>query len=283
MVPVSINGDINQNSIPVTDRGFLFGESVYEVMLIHNNKPFHLEAHLARLEKNFYTLCQHRLDIMQIKNWIIAYLQDVQMYNCQTLYIQITSGNMSMRNHLPNLINPTCILHQTYSEPIKFEAYKKGFRAITIPDTRSSLSQLKTNHLALNTNGLRLAAKSGYDDAIFVKHGYLTEAASSNLFIVNKNILITPPTDGIVNGLTRQEIIKLAKKAAIPCQVRPIHSNELQFASEVFLSSSVKLLKPISEIQSLYHNPAPAPIWEKLFNLYIDLIHDYTIDNATTY
>ena len=172
MVLVSINGNINQNTIPVTDRGLLFGESVYEVILVNNSQPFHIDAHLARLEKNFYLLFKHRLDIAKIKDWLMAYLKATHLQSCQTLYIQMTPGSMQIRNHIPERINPTCIIHQTYAEPINFKSYQKGFRAITIPDTRSSLSEIKTNHLALNTFGLQLAADNGYDDAIFVKNGY---------------------------------------------------------------------------------------------------------------
>ena len=139
MALVSINGNFNHNSVSVTDRGFLFGESVYEVLLIKNLRPFQLQKHLRRLDNNFYYLFNQRLNLNNITQWVEEYLHAHTHSSCSNLYIQVTSGAMPIRNHVSTSINPTCIIHQTYAEPIELEKYERGFKAITIQDTLKSL------------------------------------------------------------------------------------------------------------------------------------------------
>ena len=268
MVLISINGNFNNRELSVLDRGVLFGESVYEVIPIHYQKPFQLEHHLQRLANGFQDVCGIPLDINQVRTWVNEYVAKMQDVPFHSVYVQLTSGSMPIRNHLPGTQKPTCIIHQTFFEPINFETYAKGFKAIAVADTRSSHACVKTIQLALNTQALKLASIKGYDDAVFIRDGYIVEAASSNVFAVIDDILITPPLDGIVPGLTRKAILEIAKNNHIPYEERPISLTELSHAQEVFLSSSIKLLKPLYEIENLFYHQTTFPIWRRIFSLY---------------
>ncbi|MCP8351946.1 aminotransferase class IV [Candidatus Synchoanobacter obligatus] len=274
MVPVSINGVLSPPMISVFDRGFLFGESAYEVIPVYHQQPFQIDDHLARLQTNCQQLSQITISKSLIKQWIFKYLSMVN--NCDNLYVQITPGAIPIRNHLSRTNHFTCIIHQSFHEKIDFDRYKIGFNAITVADTRSSHSHLKSIQLALNTQALQEAHARGYDDAIFIKNGYITEAASSNVFAVINQTLVTPPTQGIVAGLTRHAILNIAKNNQLKHCVRPLSLEDLQSASEVFLSSSIKLLKPIKTIEKFYQNLHGHPYWEQLFQLLMK-----HIDHAT--
>jgi D-alanine transaminase len=282
MALVSINGMSNTDKISVTDRGLLFGESIYEVILVHNNKPFQLNQHLARLNDNFFALFQTSLDIPMIRQWISKYLDECKNDQITNIYIQLTPGSTPIRNHINVDIKPTCIITQTYAESVCIDKYRHGFRAITVEDTRSSLASIKTNNLALNTSALKQAHARHYHDAIFIKNGYFVEAASSNLFVVINDILITPPLEGILNGLTRQKVLAIAKNNHIPYEIRPIHADEISNASEVFLSSSVKLLKPLREVEGYFKQTQKFVIWESLFQAYVQSI-EKECQYASTY
>ena len=118
-------------------------------------------------------------------------------------------------------------------------------------------------------------------EAIFVKNNLLTEGASSNLFIVSNGTLITPPLGNIVPGVTRHLLLELASQLDIKCQVRPIHTEELINCTEVFLSSSIKILKPIIFIPNCFSIKKPGDIWHTLLQKYISLTHAHSYQAQT--
>ena len=285
MVLVTVNGSPEHQFISVLDRGVLFGESVYEVIPLHFGQLFEYEKHLARLKSSFEQVCRQPFPQQQVTQWTSEYILMINPHNSYGVYVQLTAGNTPVRNHLQDgqTPSPTCIIHQTYAEAVIPEVYARGFKAITIEDQRSKMSNLKTVQLAFNTYSLNKAHQLGYDDAVFTRSGFLVEAASSNVFAVINQELITPPLEGIVPGITRDVILRIAKQNNIPFAIRPIAIHELEHANEVFLSSSIKLLKPLNEIRGLYHNPGPFPHWQRLFSLFQQYIHKSCAHVEPTY
>ncbi|UTC24809.1 aminotransferase class IV [Candidatus Comchoanobacter bicostacola] len=277
MILTSINGRLNQ-SISPHDRGLLFGESIYEVIPIYNQKPFCLDMHLSRLSSSFKTLFAINLDQQQIIQWITSFLQNMNTAAFSAIYIQVTTGSQQKhRNHLHNnACIPNIIISEYRCEPIDIERYKQGYSAILLPDIRSGLAKHKSTQLSINTNALNQAQQAGMNEAIFVKNNLLTEGASSNLFIVSDNTLITPPLGNIVPGVTRHLVLKLAKQLGMNYQIRPIHTKELLNCTEVFLSSSIKILKPINFIPNNFSYKKPGKIWNKLLQHYIGLTHAHS-------
>ena len=280
MVLTTVNGVPHHDMISVLDRGVLFGESVYEVIPIHLGQLFEYPKHLARLKSSFEQVCRRSFPQKQVIQWISEYMNMITPTESLGIYVQLTSGKTPIRNHIhvPLSPNPTCIIHQTFAEPVDPHVYAKGFRAIALEDQRSKMSNLKTVQLAFNTHALNQAHDSGYDDAVFTRQGHLVEAASSNVFAVINHQLITPPLEGIVPGITRDVILRIAKKHHIPFAIRPISLNEIKHANEVILTSSVKLLKPLREIKGLYYNQGPYPHWHKLFNYFQQYIEQHTLN-----
>ena len=277
MVLVSVNGQFDHQVISVLDRGLLFGESVYEVIPVHHQKPFQVYAHLERLAKGFLEVCGTPAPIHSIHRWINEYVEKMQGEVFHSIYVQLTTGTMAIRHHIPDKTSVTCIIHQTFSPPVSIAEYQHGFRAITVADTRSQHARVKTIQLALNTHALKLADAKGYDDAVFIKDDCLVEAASSNVFAVINNQLVTPPLGNIVPGITRRLILEIAKQEQIPHVERPIHINELAHTQEIFLSSSIKLLKPLKEIEGLFRTKPHFPMWRRLFHAYMQRINEKSL------
>ena len=266
---ISINGKHAPPSIPTTDRGLLFGESIYEVVAVYHQKPFQLALHLKRLINSFHQLYQYQLDFNTLKQWTLNYIATLPKSPALAIYIHVSTGPMQIRSHIRSQATPTCIIQQTEYVPIDLNQYRKGFRAIVAPDLRSSHAQHKTSQLALNTIALNRAHAEGFDDAIFTKNGTLIEGASSNIFAYDGKQLITPPLGDIVPGITRKLIIEIAQQHHIPIHTAPIQLSSLHNVTEIFLSSSTKLLKPIIEIKNLFHSKRPGPIWKRLMSAYL--------------
>lgn len=271
---ISINGKISPPYISITDRGVLFGESLYEVIPVYNSHPFNLHKHLVRLKNSFQELYDYTLCTEKLTQWILQYIEATPKKPFRGVYIQMTSGSSSVRRHITQSIEPTCVIHDTFIESSDKRNEKIGYRSILIPDTRSSLARYKTTQLSLNTRALNAAKKSGYHDAIFHRDNLITEAACSNFFAVINDVLCTPPLINIVPGITRETTLQLAKDAGIPTKVQPISIHDLQSASEIFLSSSIKILKPIIEVQNCFTANQPGPIWHHLLSQYKQKINE---------
>ena len=281
----SINGHIGKNAISVLDRGLMFGESVYEVIPIYHGHPYQLDAHMNRLTQSFRTLNIPPIEPAVLYDWIWAYIRTLSKTEHTSIYIQITSGAMpSHRDHICSAHRtPNVIIQEQPTPPVNVQTYESGFKALCTPDQRSTLCAIKTIQLALNTQALYRAQQQGYDDALFIRGQHVVEAASSNIFIVIKDILITPPLDAIVPGVTRMKVLELAQSLDIETQIRPISIHELSQASEIILTSSIKQLKPLIEVQPYFKQRNPGPLWKKLLLAYQqDIMHhheQHTIDH----
>jgi|AntRauTorckE5430_2_1112549.scaffolds.fasta_scaffold00038_34 D-alanine transaminase len=278
---ISINGQFNRN-IPVTDRGFLFGESVYEVIPLYHKQPFRMNLSLQRLEKGFAFFSRKPLPIKHIKKMISDYIHKLEDLPTDNIYIQVTTGSMRFRDHRPDeSTTPNVIIHQTKAPPISLERYKKGFSVICVPDNRSSLANIKSNQLSQNTMALKEAIEQGFDDAIFVKNHCAIEGSSSNLFAVINGVIRTPPTLGILPGITRQTVLEIAEKHNLPYEILPITLDELSRADEVFLSSSLKSLKPIIHIENVFSKRETGKVWLKLFKLFYEYVNEHCQQDVT--
>lgn len=274
MVLVSINGQFKRE-ISVNDRGLLFGESIYEVIPLYNNKPFGLDEHLARLIKSFAMISNHPLSLNKLKKWIAAYIDRLPKQTLSNIYVQITSGSIPLRNHSMIDTTPNCIIHQTKQAVIRRATYQKGFRTICVPDQRAeNFSEIKSNHLAYNNYHLIHAYKRGYDDALFTRNQHIVEGVSSNIFAVVNGVITTPPSEKIVSGLTRKRLIAIIQEENLPFEIAPLPFNSIACASEIFLTSTTRLLRPLIEIKHLFKKTAPGIIWQKLFQCYLNKIYD---------
>ncbi len=257
--------------ISVLDRGFLLGDSIYEVIPVFAGKTFRLPHHLQRLNNS--------LDAIKIKNphsdqeWhlIIKELTSQFPDQDQSIYIQVTRGIAPIRDHVfPGSIRPSVFAMSTPLDPAKQATPEQGITAITLDDLRWKLCCIKATTLLANVLARQTAAEQGAAEAILIRDGLALEGAASNLFIVAKGLLITPPKgDELLPGITRDLILELAAQNSIEFKEQSITQEELNAADEIWLSSSVREIVPVIKLDgAIQGNGSPGPLWQKMNQLY---------------
>jgi D-alanine transaminase len=241
-----LNGEyvtVANAKISVFDRGFMFGDGVYEVIPVYSGKLLRAKGHLTRL--------QHSLDAIDIPNplslseWleIFSVLIEQNFPAADSLiYLQITRGTMAKRDHAwsadlqPNVL-VTCS-EQVYTTQ---DSATAGEKAITLEDTRWSDCHIKTTNLLPNALLHQKARSQGATEAILVRNGLAVEGSQSNLFIVRDDIVTTPPKSRhMLGGITREIILELCQQNKIICREKNISEDDLHQADEIWLSSSTR-------------------------------------------
>lgn len=273
---VYLNGDyiaLEDAKVSVLDRGFLFGDGVYEVIPVYSGVCLRGEEHLERLNRSLAGL-EICIDLsVQNLSDIINQVIEKNGRGDQHVYLQITRGTMKQRLHSwdddlePNiLIMATAAVHpkQTIDNP--------GSKAITLDDIRWDYCHLKTINLLPNVLLRQQAIKKQAVEAILIRDGFAIEGAGSNLFIVKDDTIITPPkSNHLLGGVTRELILELCKKHKILFRETHITEDELHCADEIWMTASTKEIEPITTLnQHAVGKGKPGPMWLKLITYYQD-------------
>ncbi|MEH6472909.1 MAG: aminotransferase class IV [Halopseudomonas sp.] len=270
---VYLNGQfipLDQAQVPVMDRGFLFGDAVYEVIPFYHGVGFRLEQHLQRL--------QHSLDAVGIElefDWLALFERLIELNSGphQAIYLQISRGVMPQRAlRYSDQLVPTVF---AYSYPIKMALegaldQVQGVSAVTVTDQRWGRCDIKATGLLANVMAIREAQQQGVQEALLVRQGYLTEGASCNLFLVEQGCIYTPLMDShTLAGTTRSLLLELIWQAGIECNEQPIAEQRLQQADEVWISSSTRGVLPVTHVDGLaVANGLPGPLWLQVATLF---------------
>lgn len=271
-----VNGQylpLAEAKVSILDRGFLFGDGVYEVIPVYkNNFLFRAIEHLTRLDNSLAAI-----DItppLSHEEWLKIFdclLQEPHPETC-SIYLQITRGADAKRTHVfPDpAVKPTitAFLNQV---AIKSKAdTAKGLKVATHEDIRWSFCFIKAITLLPNTLMLEHAKQQGLDEVILLRDGYLTEACASNVFIVKKDkIFTTPKSEYILGGITREYILEILDKHNLAYEETEISADELYDADEVWVTSSTKEIAPVIEIDdNVIGNGAAGTMWSKVYDLY---------------
>jgi len=269
MTTVYLNGSfiaLEEARVPVMDRGFLFGDGVYEVIPVYDRQPFRLHEHLARL--------QDSLDGIRLANphtaaeWesLISQIIAAAEWPDQGIYLQVTRG-VGPRDHaFPKIVKPTVFILPMRLSPPAAEAVEHGVRAITATDYRWLRCDLKVTSLLPNVLLRQLSVDADCAETILIRDGQLIEGSTSSVFIVLDGILLAPPqTNLILPGITYDVVLELAAAAAVPHQVRPISEAELRQASEIWLTSSTKEVMAVTHLDGLrVGNGEPGPLFRRM-------------------
>ena len=253
--------------ISVMDRGFLFGDGIYEVIPSYSGKLFHFQQHMERLENSLSSI--RLANPHDREQWleILAPLLDANLD--QSVYVQITRGVGVKRDHaFPENVVPTVFAMASTIAP--FNDLDAGVKAISIEDNRWNRCNVKATTLLANILLRQQAIEQGCVEAILVKDGYVTEGAASNIFAVIDGILITPPKGHeILPGVTRDVILELARQNNIPYSEDIISLDALQTASEIWLTSSTREILPVVQLDDeTIANGKPGPIWQTMYQLF---------------
>ncbi|WP_457669688.1 D-amino acid aminotransferase [Thiolapillus sp.] len=271
---IYLNGEFipQENAcVSVMDRGFLFGDGVYEVIPAYAGQPFRLREHLRRLDASLEGIrMSPPLDEDQwrdILQRLLAQRGDAD----QQIYLQITRGAYGKRLHtIPEDINPTVMAFATELARRDPELVKQGMSVITLDDIRWDRCNIKAITLLANILSQQQARDEGAQEAILVRDGQANEGTASNLFIVKDNLIITPPKSRhLLPGITRDLVLELARDAGLPYAEASISVEELEAAEEIWITSSTKEVMPVTRLNGHpVDNGHPGPMWEKMDALY---------------
>jgi D-alanine transaminase len=252
--------------VSVLDRGFLFGDGVYEVIPAYNGRLFRLEDHITRLNNSLNGI---RLPLPHsVADWEGIFRPLLADDRDQYIYLQVTRGYAPKRDHgFPEQIVPTIFAMCADIKP--FAGRVDGIKAITLDDTRWQLCNIKAITLLGNILLRQEALDQGCAEAILVRNGYVVEGAASNLFAVLDGELITPPkSHEILPGITRDVILELAAAHNIPYQEDIIALEALHNASEIWVASSTREIVPVIELDGeQVGDGKPGPVWKRMDDL----------------
>jgi D-alanine transaminase len=276
MTTACLNGSflpLEDACVPVMDRGFLFGDGVYEVIPVYGGKLFRLTHHLQRLGNS--------LEAVRIGNplsdteWetMLKELVSRNEGTDQAVYLQVTRGVAAKRDHaFPADTRPTLFAMSTpMTTAVDIDSIT-GATAITLPDIRWKHCNIKAITLLPNVMLRQQAVDAGAAEAILIKDGYAIEGAASNIFIVKDGLLVTPPNGpALLPGITRDLIIELAAAHTIPFREADITETDLFNADEIWLTSSTREISPVTRLDDTVISAGkPGLLWRRMITLYQD-------------
>ncbi|MDH5437130.1 MAG: D-amino acid aminotransferase [Gammaproteobacteria bacterium] len=258
--------------VPVLDRGFIFGDGVYEVIPIYGGNILRLEEHLNRLD---YSLEGIRLaNPMSREQWkdIFHELIRKNANGDLSIYLQITRGVAPRDHGFPENLTPTIFAMCSPLKPLASHFTTTGANAITTEDIRWQFCNIKSTSLLANTMLRQFALDKKADEAILIKGTNITEGSASSVFVVINNEIITPPKGTcILPGITRDLVIELANTNNIKCTERNISVDEIKSCDEIWVTSSLREILPVTTLDNLpVGSGTPGPIWKKTYALYQD-------------
>jgi D-alanine transaminase len=275
---VFLNGKflpIEEAKIPVLDRGFIFGDGIYELVPVYSRVPFRLDEHLSRLERslsetgirNPYSRAQWRE--------IIFKLIDSQSFDDQGVYFQVTRGVAKRDHAFPKNVEPTVFMMSNPLVNPPRELVEKGGFAVSAKDNRWLRCDIKSISLIGNCLLRELSAEANAAETILFRDGKLTEASASNVFAVKKGVILSPAkTNLILPGITYDVVSELAHANGMPMEFRPVLESEVRAADELWVTSSSKEVLAIVELDGRRIGEGrPGPVFRRMYQLYQEFKH----------
>lgn len=262
---------ITSARISPLDRGFLFGDGVYEVVPVYRGAPFRLQPHLDRLQAGLEALAIHNPYPRARWAQLIRALVAANLHGDQGVYLEITRGTEEGRDFLPAPgRNPTVFGFCWRLAPVRLEQLERGIAAVTLQDIRWLRCDIKSIALVAPVM-LRMEAKRrDADEAILLREERLAEGSSSAVFVVKDGHVATPPASHErLPSITRLVVGEVLVALGLPLAVREIHRDELHTADEIWTASATREVMPVTRLdgRALGHGTA-GPIWRRVFDEY---------------
>ena len=270
---IYLNGEfmpLEEARVPVLDRGFLFGDGVYEVIPVYGGHPFRLIQHLDRLERS---LQETRIPLSySLDDWMAIFqplIDSCESQDCG-IYLQVTRG-VAIRDHaFPKVVEPTVFAMINPIKPVSPQLLEKGVHAVVREDIRWSRCDIKSISLIGNVLLRQEAVEADASETLLVRDGLVTEGSASNVFVVKSGEVITPPKDEtLLGGITRDLVLELCVTHGLAVREAPIREQFLRAADEIWVTSSTKEILPITVLDGqLVGEGKPGPVWHTLIELY---------------
>jgi D-alanine transaminase len=272
---VYLNGafmPMSEARVPVLDRGFIFGDGVYEVIPVYARTPFRLPEHLKRLQNSLEGIRLHNPYSTLEWTRLIRELVARCPHEDQNLYLQVTRGVAKRDHAFPKDTPPTVFMMTNPLSPPPAEAVTNGVSAITAVDNRWLRCDIKATSLLPNVLMRQLAVDAGATEAILLRDGYLTEGSASNIFIVSNGTIVTPPKSNLLlPGTTYDVVLELAEQAGLRYEVRAVSEAEVRSADEIWMSSATKEVLGITVLDGKAVGAGiPGPVFKRMYGLYQD-------------
>jgi D-alanine transaminase len=272
---VFLNGTflpIEDAKVPVLDRGFIFGDGVYELVPVYSRVPFRLDEHLARLERSLgETRIRNPYSRSQWRE-IIFKLIDAQGFEDQGIYFQVTRGVAKRDHAFPKDAQPTVFMMSSPLVNPPRELVESGASAVSAQDNRWLRCDIKSISLIGNCLLRQLSAESAAAETILFRNGLLTEASASNVFAVKGGVILSPAkTHLILPGITYDVVGELARANGLPMEFRDVSEAEVRDADELWVTSSSKEVLPIVDLDGRrIGDGKPGPVFRRMYRLYQD-------------
>jgi len=275
---VFLNGKfmpIENAMVPVLDRGFIFGDGIYELVPVYSRVPFRIDEHLARLERS--------LAEVRIRNpytraeWrdIILKLVAQQPFEDQGVYFQVTRGVAKRDHAFPKDAAPTVFMMSNPLVNPPQELVERGAKCVSASDFRWQRCDIKSISLIGNCLLRQVSADVDAVETILFRDGLLTEASASNVFVVRGGVIMGPPKSSfILPGITYDVIVELAQSAKLPLEIRDIPEAEVRAADEIWVTSSSKEVLAVVELDGkAVGDGRPGPLFKRMHQLYQEFKH----------
>ncbi len=272
-------GPLNEAKVSVLDRGFIFGDGIYEVVPVYGRRLFRFAEHMARLERGLGKLRivnpHTRDEWLERCRRLVAAFADKEGVEDQLVYLQVTRG-VALRDHvMPQDVAPTVFMMVNRMVPPTAEQRQRGVACVTARDFRWERGDIKSTSLLGNVLARQISADHGALETIMFRDGHLTEAAACNVWIVQEGAVLGPPkSEHLLEGIRFELIRELCEEEGIGFNLRPIAEGEVMAADEVMLSSATKEILPVTTLdgEAVGHGAMrgkPGPVYARLHQAYI--------------
>ena len=271
-------GSLRDAKVSVLDRGFVFGDGIYEVVPVYASRLFRFDEHLARLNRSLAKLRianpHSREEWLERCRKLIAALTAQSGTTDQLVYIQITRG-VALRDHvMPADVAPTVFMMCSPMKPATPEQRHHGVACVTARDFRWERGDIKSISLLGNVLARQISADHGALETIMFRNGFLTEAAASNVWVVHEGAVLGPPkSEHVLEGIRYELLRELCEEVGIAYNLRPIPEADVFSADELLLSSATKEVLPVTTLdgEPVGHGALrgkPGPVYARLFEAY---------------
>jgi D-alanine transaminase len=266
---VYLNGNwsvLSQAKVSVLDRGFIFGDGVYEVVPLYKGHPFRMQQHLARLNRSLAAIRIANPHTDEQWQALVLELAARNGGGDQFVYLQVTRGVAKRDHAFPVGVTPTVFAMSSPFIRPDTRQRDQGLAAVTVPDERWLHCEIKSVSLLGNVLARQYAVDHGVHEVVQFRGDYMTEGSASNIWVVSNGVLLAPPRNHLIlEGIRYGLVEQLAQSKDIAFEIRPIHRDEVMAASELMLSSATKEILPIVTLDgSPVGAGVPGPVYRKL-------------------
>jgi D-alanine transaminase len=276
-----LNGDylpIEEARISPLDRGFIFGDGVYEVIPVYSGQPFRMLEHLQRMQRSMDRIGLSNPHSIEKWEALCTELIARNEGGNQGLYIQVTRGVAPRDHAFPKASVPTVFMMCNPMRPAPAQWRSEGAAAITARDERWLNNDIKSTALLGNVLARQKSVEAGAVETILLRDGLLTEASSSNVLVVRDGLILSPPRSNLLlPGTTFDVVIELAKRHGMPYELRPVTEAELRSADEIWVTSATKEVLAITRLDGQpVGDGKPGPVWRQMDRHYQDYKREVT-------